>query len=316
MTTHFVDPVETALLARLLVSSRRSPSEAEVLKSLRPLIGASDGRLRTTLARLEADGLRSSDMRLTAKGKQRICDALGVSAERPPTQWRAVKARLVEVALGHTATRRSRPLTAANVRAAALAGKLGLPSAASPTDVLDAWAARELGMGDQRLTIANVRAYALSRALGIGALRNPKHIASIASAKVLGVPRTDANTVRDAILRDWLVEPKRTPVAADDLSGFASRVKDVARGMNDDNRFGRFKVFIAPIWQRMRAASSLEPMSEGDFKEKLVAAHRAGFLRLTRADLTPAMAPQLVAASEVPYLNAVFHFVDLEGTLS
>jgi hypothetical protein len=39
-------------------------------------------------------------------------------------------------------------------------------------------------------------------------------------------------------------------------------------------------------------------------------------LRLCRADLTPAMAPDLVSASEVSYLNAVFHFVDLEGVLS
>ncbi len=57
-------------------------------------------------------------------------------------------------------------------------------------------------------------------------------------------------------------------------------------------------------------------MSEDEFKAKLVEAHRSGLLRLSRADLTPAMAPEVVADSEVPYLNAVFHFVDLEGTLS
>jgi hypothetical protein len=83
-----------------------------------------------------------------------------------------------------------------------------------------------------------------------------------------------------------------------------------------DGRFGRHKVFIAPIWERARSVVPFCRMSESEFKARLVEAHRAGLLRLSRADLTPAMAPELVAASEAPYLNGVFHFVDLEGTVS
>lgn len=316
MTSSY-DPIETALLARLLVGGRKPPSELEVIKSLRPIVGTAEARVRAALTRLEADGLRTSEMKLTTKGRERARELLGTT--KLPTRWPGMKALLVELALGKTQKRNSRRLTPANVRAAALARKLDLPVASSPADVLDAWAARVLGMTGQRLTIVNVRAHVLSQALGISSLRNPSHIGALASAKLLGVARSDADSVRDAVLRDWLSAPQTETTAAaeeDELDRFASTVKEIARDMSDDGRFGRFKVFIAPIWTRARSAPLFARMSEADFKGKLVAAHRAGLLRLTRADLTPAMRRELVAASEVPYLNAAFHFVDLEGTLS
>lgn len=53
-------------------------------------------------------------------------------------------------------------------------------------------------------------------------------------------------------------------------------------------------------------------LSLPDFKAKLVAAHREGALRLARADLVAAMDEGLVARSETTYLNATFHFVEVE----
>lgn len=312
-----VDPIEAAVFARLLVKSKKPPTEAEVTKSVAALFGrdASSGTIRAALERLEDTGMRKSGaMILTEKGKKHALALLDLSPREIPSRWSALKGRLTELALG----RRGR-LTASAVRAAALSAKLGLsPDMASPAAVLDAWAARELGMTGKRLTVANVRAHVLSRALGIESLRDPKRIGAIATAKVLDVPRTDATTVRDAVLRDWLGGAPKKKVkleAPSELETFASVVKELARE-NVDGRFGRHKVFIAPLWARACKEASLGRLSESEFKAKLVDAHRAGLLRLSRADLTPAMAPEVVAASEVPYLNAVFHFVDLEGSLS
>lgn len=315
------DPVETAVLARLLVKSKKPPTEGEVVRSVGALLG-SDGhageRVRTALAGLEAKGLREPGaMTLTEEGKSRALTLLALSARAIPARWPAVKARLTEVALGRTGGGRS--MTASAIRAAALSAKLGLDAeSASPASVLDAWAARELGMKGQKLSIANVRAHVLTRALGIDSLRDPKRIGAVATAKVLDVARTDATSIRDAVLRDWLTPPAKESASANaspsDLDSFASTVKELAR--ESEERFGRSKVFIAPIWERARAQASFESLSEHDFKSKLIDAHRAGLLRLSRADLTPAMSREMVAASEVPYLNAVFHFVDLEGTLS
>jgi hypothetical protein len=279
-----------------------------------------DAKLRAGLERLAEDGLREkSGMTLTPKGRKRASDALGIVGETKAT-WPRLKAALVELALGRS-TRGGKPLNPSAIRALALASKLGLNTASTrPAEVLDAWAARELGMPGTRFSLANVRAHLLSRALGIE-LRDPKRVGAVAVARVLDVPRTDAGVVRDAVLRDWLADPKvtsengRQPDSGEDLEAFASSVREIARA-TDDGRFGRHKVFIAPIWNRVRTRSVFRSMNEDEFKAKLVDAHRAGLLRLSRADLTPAMARDVVEASEVSYLNAVFHFVDLEGTLS
>jgi hypothetical protein len=298
-----MDPLETAILARLLVKSRRPPTESQVLKSLRPIFD-DDARFRSALEHLERDGAIEA-LALTAKGRQHAEAALGLKGSKVPTQWRALKGLLIHVALG------KKTKTAAAMRATALANKLGIETTStSPSAVLDAWAAERLEMPGQRLTVTNVRAHVLAKALGMPAPRNPKSIGAIATSKLLGVPRPDATLVRDAVLRDWLRPKEPKKIGLDD---FASTVKEAAR-TTAEGRFGRFKVFIAPVWDRARA--ELAPMKEDEFKAKLVEAHRAGLLHLTRADLTPAMPAEVVAASEVPYLNAVFHFVDLEGTLS
>lgn len=308
------DPVETAVLARLVVKSKKPPTQAEVMKSVGALFGG-DGsaveRIRHALERLEASGLRSPGaMTLTEEGKNRALSLLDLNDRTVPSRWPAVKARLTEIALG------GRKMSASAIRAAALSAKLGVEGkSASPAAVLDAYAARELGMNGKKLSVANVRAHVLTRALGIDSLRDPKRIGAVATAKVLDIARTDATSIRDAVLRDWLTPP--APATAKetssfDLDVFASTVKEVAR--ESEERFGRNKVFIAPIWERARVR--FRSLSETEFKTKLVDAHRAGLLRLCRADLTPAMSREMVVASEVSYLNAVFHFVDLEGTLS
>jgi hypothetical protein len=47
-----------------------------------------------------------------------------------------------------------------------------------------------------------------------------------------------------------------------------------------------------------------------DFKQRLLAAHRAGGVTLVRADLTGAMDPELVRESETAHLDTRYHFVD------
>ena len=334
MTELMTDAVETAVLARLLVRSKRPPSETAVLKSLRPLFGGLDPslvdrHLRTALSALAARGLRDAEtMVLTQAGKEKAASLLGFDHRRAPTRWGELKTALVRLALGTTAAAARGPLTASKIRAAALASKLGLETTStSPSSVLDAWAAREIGMDGGRLTVANVRAHVLSRALGIAPLRDPKRIGAVATAHVLGIPRPDASAVRDAVLRGWFSDKRRTASSNGEtrdrvrspeplsLAAFAAAVKEVAREATD-GRFGRHKVFIAPVWERGRRHPMLASIQERDFKSKLIEAHQADLLRLSRADLTPAMDPNVVRDSEIAYLNAVFHFVDLEGIFS
>lgn len=96
------------------------------------------------------------------------------------------------------------------------------------------------------------------------------------------------------------------------LADFAGAVREAAR-MPDVTRFHDDRAFIGSVWEQMRARGLLGSMSLDEFKARLIAAHRDGLLRITRADLVAAMDPNELERSEARYQNATFHFVALEA---
>ncbi len=83
-------------------------------------------------------------------------------------------------------------------------------------------------------------------------------------------------------------------------------VRDAVTKVRGSGRFGDRKVFVSALWDRVGEELG---MSLAEFKLWLVAQHRAGTLRLARADLVAAMDPELVARSEIRVQGAEFHFV-------
>lgn len=94
-----------------------------------------------------------------------------------------------------------------------------------------------------------------------------------------------------------------------ELEGFAKRVIAAARA-SKTGRYGHNKVFISHVWRGLEGEGESDPQA---FKERLVAAHREGLLDLSRADLVEAMPAEDVAASEVSYYGATFHFVRMDS---
>jgi hypothetical protein len=103
----------------------------------------------------------------------------------------------------------------------------------------------------------------------------------------------------------WLGAPP--PKSTDDLKAFASEVNAIAAHA----QVARFhdKAFIHSVWQYLQRSGVLDSMTLEAFKIDLVEAHRAGLVRLTRADLVIAMDPTEVKRSETKYLSAEFHFI-------
>lgn len=99
----------------------------------------------------------------------------------------------------------------------------------------------------------------------------------------------------------------RAYLAALDLEQFARVVK---LNLDDAKKFHGDRAFISSVYDEAR--SNGLRMSLDEFKKNLVAAHRKGFLRITRADLVGAMPADLVARSETEYMGATFHFVVVE----
>jgi hypothetical protein len=78
-------------------------------------------------------------------------------------------------------------------------------------------------------------------------------------------------------------------------------------------RFHDDRAFIGSVWEQMHDLGLLGSMTLAEFKARLIAAHRDGLLRITRADLVGAMDPDEVERSEARYQDATFHFVALEA---
>lgn len=73
-------------------------------------------------------------------------------------------------------------------------------------------------------------------------------------------------------------------------------------------RFGGDRVFVSALW-RAFSRDAFDGITFDDFKKRLIAANRKRQITLARADLTAAMNPATVIASEIAHLNSTFHFV-------
>jgi hypothetical protein len=173
----------------------------------------------------------------------------------------------------------------------------------------------------------------LGRALGREAL-DPETASRQLAARAAGARRSDAEELRQAVLRRWIdgsaaaavvggaalrdveavaaagaMEPQAEDAA--DLARFARRVLDAARRART-GRFGAHKVFISHVWRVLAEEQpSTQPPLDA-FKRRLAAANQAGLLALSRADLVEAMDPRDVSESEVADFGSTFHFVRCE----
>jgi hypothetical protein len=93
------------------------------------------------------------------------------------------------------------------------------------------------------------------------------------------------------------------------LGEFVTNVKDAIGRVSADGRFGPRKVFVSAIWNALPRVTR-NAYTVAEFKSRLVAAHRAALLSLSRADLVAAMEPTRVEASEIVYECATWHFVN------
>lgn len=310
-------------------------------------------RLDETLTALEAGGLARRTARngleLTSQGRTHAHEWLGVKRLPEGIRWKKLKAthllaRVLE--LQPSTGNLARLGTADGMRAVLVQKQLGIesPGSRSLTQVRDALCWKQLGVeSDKPFTLAAVQAVLLARALQASREAEPTQAMRQLAARSVGAKRSDAESLRLAALRSWLVptsEPvtpapesarrdvspapaarnelagapppgffdSAAPAPREDLPGFAERVRQVARA-STSGRFGEDKIFISHVWRVLR--EQLQGLDEQTFKNRLVEANRARLLSLTRADLVEAMDPADVSESETRYLGATFHFISL-----
>jgi hypothetical protein len=344
------------VLARLLAAGEKGELASKVRKDLEPSLshrwaGTAPGELLDrVLAEFESAGLvtrlpgktkkAAPRVVLTAEGRRRALEALGVAELRPKTTWASLKKTyLPAMALGLPASNEAafKAMSSDPVfRAVLLRRRYALPIAEVPRldDAIDALAWKLIGFEGMtgKFDARAVKTALLNRELGDGRAADFKKAAGRLVARQAGARRDDAKELRDAVLRDWIgragpceiegratrpedrppgpaaIEPVPGPRPALDPAALAGRVKDAARAC-PTGRYGNHKVFIAHVWDRLRPDPDFAGMDLDGFKRALAEANNLRLLDLARADLVQAMDPEDVRRSEVRYLNATFHFI-------
>jgi hypothetical protein len=309
-------------------------------------------RLDESLAALEAGGLAlrkaRNGLELTSQGRAHALAWLGVKRLPEGTSWKKLKnthllARVLELPPSHGNL--ARLGTADGMRAVLVQKQLGVesPGSRSLTQVRDALCWKQLGVeSDKPFTLAAVQAVLLARVLQASREAEPTQAMRQLAAKSVGARRADADSLRLAALRSWLVPtsepvapaqrdqsvampavstPRRNTLAGsmdptffdatprqEELRTFAERVKEAAKA-STTGHFGEDKVFISHVWRVLQ--DQVQGLDERAFKDRLVEANRERLLSLSRADLVEAMDPKDVADSETRYLGASFHFIAL-----
>lgn len=93
---------------------------------------------------------------------------------------------------------------------------------------------------------------------------------------------------------------------------FAEWVSRMVTAPEGIDSFGDDKFFISSVYEE---GGFDDEMTLNEFKKKLLVAHREGLVVLSRADLTSAMDPALVRASEInDPLGAEYHFINRAQT--
>ncbi len=268
-------------------------------------------------------------LELTASGRTRVQRFLGLEALPRSLSWKKLKAtHLQALSLGLPTSRPTLTwLTGANgLRAAVLKRQHGVEGKETPTleEVRDRLLWRQMGVETQeRFTIAAVQAHLLGKLLGMG-VSTPRRGVEQLAARAAGATRVDAEAVRLAALRAWLLpssesasvpeaqqEPVPTPREAAAAkptmasATFAEHVLAAARALPPGGRFGSNKVFISHVWRALQPEWS----SREAFNAALLEANRDHHLSLSRADLVSVMNPADVAESEIRSHGASFHFV-------
>jgi hypothetical protein len=349
-TTNDRPVIESLVLARLLVTGEKGEAALKIKKDFEPLlshrwVGAVLTELiDKMLASLVSSGSvtlipgktkkASPRFLLTAQGRHRALEFLGVALLKPKTTWAALRktylpARALALPVSSDALLKAIS-SESGFQAVLLKRQFNLSTTdvPKPDEASDALAWKLIGFegDDRKFNPKNVKTALFNRALGSGHVADFKKALTRLLAQRVGARHDHPGELRDAVLRGWIgqeendagrVESTRpfpihvlVPSVAPllDLRTFAERVKSAARDC-PTGRFGDNKVFIAHVWKALHTDPTFATMELTAFKDRLAEANNARLLDLSRADLVQAMDPGDVSQSEVHYLNATFHFL-------
>ena len=328
-----IDPkiVQLLSLARVQVSQKRTPSQRDVVKAVATAIcpplskAAAEQAAARALADCERAGWITSAkaarsraflLSLTPAGKQH----LGRSAPRRIASWEHAQRLVALSAIGRSDAADER-LDVDALAAVILGERHGVRTDVRGLQaVVDHLAWRALGVDTtRRFDVEAVQRHLLRQLVPEDVRVDRTVWRRMLAMRAVNARGTDARALTQALLTR---QPKRRPKRAANtndprsraqpsLADFAAAVREAA-GMPTVARF-HDRAYIGSVWDHLRGRGPAGHLTLPEFKQLLVAAHRDGLLRITRADLVGAMDRDEVDRSEARYRDATFHFVALDA---
>ena len=321
-------------LCWLLTRPKHNGSRAKLQEALWPLVehhfgpGQWKERCRSLIERMLEEELVTAGSRgglsLRKEGVARGLRFLGVEARPRGLTWQKLNAAFLP-AVGLGLPPSPAILTwignADGFRAALLQRHLGGEGKPTPTlkQVRDRLLWRQLGVEAHRpFTLPAVQKHLLSAVLELD-VTDPKLALQQLAARTAGAARVDADSIRLAQTRRWLMAADKSPPAEpspqkeasaarpEAVPDFAARVLATARALPESARFGSDRVFIAYVWRVLQR----DWRDRDSFDKALLEANRVRELSLSRADLVSAMDRTVVAESEVRAPGDRYHFIAL-----
>jgi hypothetical protein len=316
------------ILVRLLALPKKF-GLADLRRSLDPLFQnpPQGEQWAEIVAQLRSAGvIDPKKLLLTELGREKALGFLEIDQLPPRMTWQSIKSKfLVPKALGQKSTpdTQKRLTTYDHLAAILLKKTMCLGAGRTLSEVLTNLVCQELKipeMSDWKL----VRAELLSKLIGADERLSDKRIKALLPRQMLGAAKGGVEGLRQVVFTRWTCGKTEARASnqdvhamADhaaevfDLPAFASTVLAAAR-VCPSGRLGNNKVFINHVWDSLLTEPSFPRLDLNEFKRKLVDAHCAGLLTLSRADMAPDLPAADVQQSETHYQNAEFHFVLIE----
>jgi hypothetical protein len=335
-----VSRVGELVLVWLLTRADGKGARSAVSSALKPFAahrwspGEWSTQLDAALGTLEAEGFIEQTARkglgLTKEGRARAHKFLGVPGLQKGITWKTLRlTHLTARSLGLPPEQSTKLGAAGHLRAVLVQKQLGMERVGARTlkQVQDELCWKQLGVKtDKPFTLAAVQSLLLGQVLQSSREVKASQALDQLAARSVGARRTDAESLRQAVLQSWLLPasepapetaakpaperaPEPTPAprpAEEGLPAFAERVLNTARGATS-GRFGDDRVFISHVWRALGDPA----LDERTFKNRLLEANQKRLLSLSRADMVDLMDPADVSASETRHLGVTFHFITL-----
>lgn len=302
MSTASKERIDQLALVWLLVP-RKESRVANFASQLKHIANGVDEPRRLageSIARLRQLGLIQPGklLELTEEGRHSALEALGVARipqSKTALQWakKVLLLRSIDVEPTPVALRTAGEGAVLAARVLARQHQLDRKVETSPVRVMTVLARRALGLDD-------APTFKLDDAFSAVFLAGPPSPTRDGQGSRQGV----SESVRSSIGLE-LSECK--------LSEFAHQVTDAARSSITGRWHGA--VFISHVWNTLRAQGDVG-ITFARFQRRLVEAHQADLIELSRADLVESMPSADVAASETTHAGARFHFVRLDQLAS